>query len=117
MSVYHPSMWVPQDVYRSHGGYRPDYEYAMDSELVHRLIAAGVSFHTAGVAIAAMRLGGKSHQNIWQALSEFRRSVRMHRLQGPVVAEWYRLRQLLFHVIVRFQSLRQIYLRLRSRRA
>ena len=115
MSVYHPSMWVGCDVYSACGPYRSDYEYAMDSEMVHRMMAANVTFRYLDSAVAAMRLGGKSHQNIWRALSEFRQSVCAHALQRPLVAHWFCLRQWLLHVILRAPAIRQTYLKWRSR--
>lgn len=114
MSVFHSSMWVPLEVYRRYGGYLTEYEYAMDSELVHRWIAAGVTLQRVPLLISAMRLGGKSHRNMWRALTEFYRSVITHGLQSHPVANWYRFRQWFAQTLLRPPRVRNWYLAARK---
>lgn len=78
MSVFHPTMLVEREVYRRIGWYSPRFRYAMDSELVHRAVRAGVRFVYLPNTIARMRLGGRSDREFRRAFAEFRDSVILH---------------------------------------
>jgi glycosyltransferase involved in cell wall biosynthesis len=88
MSVFHPTMLVEREVYRRIGLYSPQFRYAMDSELVHRAVRAGVRFVYVPRTIAAMRLGGRSHREYRRAFAEFRDSVILH--GGPRLPAYWR---------------------------
>ncbi len=113
MSLYHPGLFVPRLIYQQLGGYLPDYKLAMDSEWVHRCMAAGVAFQHLPICTSFMRLRGKSHLNTFAAKREFERSVINHGLAHPVAARWYRIRQTLFHLLFKNDWFQQLWLTLR----
>ena len=78
MSVFHPTMLVEREVYQRVGLYSSAFRYAMDCELVHRALRAGVRFVLVPEVQTHMRLGGRSHRHFQRAFAEFRDSVILH---------------------------------------
>lgn len=101
MSLHHMALAVPRNLHHRLGGYSEDYRLAMDSEFVHRCMAANVRFEHVAVTIGIMRLRGRSHLSHVQALREFERSVVVHGLQSPWVARVFRVRQSWFHAALK----------------
>lgn len=116
MSLYHPCMLVPREVYRQIGTYDLDYHLAMDAEFVHRALARGVSFEHVPHEMACMSLGGISHRLILRALNEFRRSAVDHAMVSRGVAYYYQLRQSAAHLVLGAPYLRRAYLQARAQR-
>jgi glycosyltransferase involved in cell wall biosynthesis len=78
MSVFHPTMFISNKAYQAIGAYRLDFQYAMDSEWVHRALKNNLTFAQIEVVLSNMRLGGTSHKNMYYSLREFRRSTITH---------------------------------------
>lgn len=112
MSVYHSGLFVPRKVYAEVGRYRDDYKLAMDSNWVHRCLAAEVNFVKLSVNACTMRLRGRSHLYTFAAMREFERSVVETNLRGPVVARLFRIRQTIFHTLFKAELIQRIWLRL-----
>ncbi len=89
MTVFHPTLFVPRQVYATIGAYNERYKLAMDSEWCHRAVAAGVPFVQVADSLALMQLGGRSDVNFEGALAEFRRSVVEHGLASPSAAAYH----------------------------
>lgn len=114
MSIYHPGLFVPASVYAAIGGYSMDYDVAMDCEFVHRALARGVCFERLPCVSASMRLRGKSHLDTAGAMREFERSVVAAGLQTPLLARWFRVRQTVFHHLLKYSSVQALWLALRK---
>lgn len=78
MSLFHPASFISRDLYDKHGTYRLDYRHAMDSELLHRFLAAGCRFEYVPDVLANFRLEGKSDREFAKSYREFYLSVRRH---------------------------------------
>lgn len=115
MSVYHPALFLRRTELDSIGGYRRDYRYAMDCEMVHRALAQGVEFYHWPEVVACMRLRGVSHQHIATALWEYRRSVTDHGLCGPIRSFGWMLRQYATHQILKFPGVLSAWGRFRRK--
>jgi glycosyltransferase involved in cell wall biosynthesis len=109
MSVFHPTMFVSNKSYQTTGGYRLDFKYAMDSEWVHRSVAADINFHRCSSIVSNMRLGGASHKNISKSLKEFHHSSVMHGA-NPIKASYYLTRQLIIQNLINIDSVKSLLL-------
>lgn len=72
MPVQHPSCFVRRALYDAHGGFSLNCKYAMDYDLIARLVRAGVQFHYTALPHAVMRVGGASDTGIRRAFAEAR---------------------------------------------
>jgi len=111
MTLYHCSLFIPLSIHRELGNYDISYALAMDSEFVHRCLAANVEFEHIPLAIGVMRLRGRSHENTPSAMQEFERSVVNHKLKSPIKARWYRIRQTIFHTLHQFTWFQHLWRR------
>ncbi len=109
MSVFHPTMFVHQRVYKQIGYFDLDYHYAMDSEWVHRAVSRGIEFVAYPGVISTMRLGGKSHRNSTRSLAEFRRSVIVHK-RKYLMATYYFARQSIVQGLLKWPWVKQLVL-------
>jgi glycosyltransferase involved in cell wall biosynthesis len=109
MSVFHPTMFISNKAYQAIAGYCLDLKYAMDSEWVHRAIAADINFHRCSSIVSNMRLGGASHKNISKSLKEFHRSSVMHGA-NPIKASYYLIRQLIIQNLINIDSVKSFLL-------
>ena len=116
MSLFHPAVWVARTTYERLGGYRLDYRLAMDSEWLHRALAAGAGFAHIDACLASMSLGGASHVQLRAAMAEFRRSTIEHGLCRTPTAYFYQLRQTLVHMLLSAPAVRSWYVRARGDR-
>jgi glycosyltransferase involved in cell wall biosynthesis len=89
MYVFHPTLFIPRNIYAQIGGYDESYELAMDSEWCHRAIMQGVEFRSIRQPLAVMQLGGRSDAHYIRALLEYRRSLISNRLIGWLPATFY----------------------------
>ena len=90
MWMFHPTWFVNRDTYERLGGYDEAYQLAMDSEWLHRAVAAGVSMQQIDAPLAVMTLGGRSDVDFKGALAEYRRSVVRHKIASELRAGcWY----------------------------
>lgn len=79
MTINHPSVFVRRSVYEAVGGFDVTYKYAMDYELMLRILAAGYRFRSVENAVLAnMRFGGASDVNWTAALGEVLRAKGRH---------------------------------------
>lgn len=79
MSINHPSVFVRRSVYDALGGFDVTYKYAMDYELMLRMLAVGCRFHAVeGVVLANMQFGGVSDLHWREALVEVLRAKNCH---------------------------------------
>ncbi len=97
MSLYHPSMYFRRTLFDELGQYDPHYDVAMDSEFVHRALAAGCEFLRVDAQLAVMARGGLSDTLHWRSLVQFRRSLLQHKRSGWLRSGYYLLRQYLVH--------------------
>ena len=111
MSLYHPCLFVPNNIYQLYGGYDEGFDVAMDCEFVHRCYAADIAFAHIDSIACKMRLRGKSHNLTHQAMQEFEKSVVKAGIQHPLVARWYRIRQTIFHSLFKQAWFQRLWLR------
>jgi glycosyltransferase involved in cell wall biosynthesis len=109
MSVFHPTMFISNKAYQAIGAYRLDFKYAMDSEWVHRALAANINFHQSSSVVSNMRLGGASHKNISKSLKEFRSSTIKHH-STPISAMYYYYRQLTIQKLINVPIIKRFIL-------
>lgn len=109
MSIYHPSMIVPKQLYSRLGGYKEAYRFAMDCEFVHRCMKNNIEFEHIPLSICTMRLGGTSHINTGSAMKEFERSVVAAELASPLNARLFRIRQTCFHTLLKQPMFRMLW--------
>lgn len=109
MSVYHPTMFVKREAYEEIGDYSESYEFAMDSEWVHRAIQSDLVFLDLQSIVTNMRLQGVSHQNLRKSLIEYRSSSIEH-FNNTCEATYYYLRQSLLHTVLKNSTLRRLWL-------
>lgn len=108
MSIVHSSLFVPRQIYETMGCYSEDYMLAMDSEFVHRCLNK-VKFEHIDLISSEMRLRGRSHIATTSAMQEYKRSVLHHKLQGPIKAEFYRLRQTVLHSLLKISLMQHLW--------
>lgn len=92
MSAYHPTMFVHRGIYEQIGGYREEYQLAMDAEWTHRALSADVRFEALDAVLANMSMGGVSDREFLGALTEYRRSSLRHGIASRWEADaWFTL--------------------------
>ena len=109
MSIFHPTMFIHRSAYQAIGSYRLDFNYAMDSEWVHRAIANEIAFMRIHETVSSMRLGGASHKYMYRSLSEFRRSSISHGASW-IVATYYFCRQLMIQKLIDIRWIKRLAL-------
>ncbi|MBD3647950.1 MAG: glycosyltransferase, partial [Pseudomonadales bacterium] len=109
MSVYHATMFVRKDAYDKIGKYSINYEFAMDSEWVHRAIAQGIVFQEVDDVVTTMRLGGQSHRHLRESLNEFRKST-THYFGHPLRATYFYILQLVLHSLLKNKAFKRAWL-------
>ena len=70
MSINHPAMIVPTEVYRRVGGFDPRYPVSFDYEWTWRAWRSGVEFDCHAIVLAEVRLGGLSTVRSREAAAE-----------------------------------------------
>ena len=109
MSIFHPATLVRRECYDRIGMFSSDYTLAMDCEWFHRAVAANTRFAEFPGIIATMRTGGRSHQGLWAALGEFRRSAQKH--GGSQLRPWFfQVRQYLAHKLLKIRMVKRLNL-------
>jgi glycosyltransferase involved in cell wall biosynthesis len=88
MTINHPTVFVRRSVYEKFGTFRVDFRYAMDYELILRLILAGVEVVSLDRILAHMQYEGLSSQNWSKAFAEVKRAKVEH-LHKPFAAEGF----------------------------
>lgn len=78
MTIFHPSLFVRSEILNSVGAFSLDYRYAMDCELIHRLIKFKAKFIYIPYAPSTMLVGGISGQHYVRACLEFFKSSITH---------------------------------------
>lgn len=79
MSINHPSVFVKRSVYEDVGGFDQSFRFAMDYELLLRILKSNYRFYCVpGVVLANMRCGGLSDIYWKKALSEVMRAKEKH---------------------------------------
>ena len=78
MKIFHPGLLVSSEILDSVGAFSLEYKYAMDCELVHRLIKFNASFIYIPYAASTMLVGGVSGQHYVRACLEFFKSSITH---------------------------------------
>ncbi|MDH5679986.1 MAG: hypothetical protein OEZ36_00245, partial [Spirochaetota bacterium] len=63
MPYYHPTMFVPKEIYDDVGVYSLDYQYAMDYDFVLRALGKGYRFQYLPKLITHFRHGGSANSN------------------------------------------------------
>lgn len=91
MTIFHPSIFVRKKAYEKIGLFDNNYQYAMDSEWIHRALKSNLSFFKIPLVLANMSLGGKSDINFKKSLAEYRKSLISHQIQTPLLAWIYYL--------------------------
>jgi glycosyltransferase involved in cell wall biosynthesis len=70
MSICHPTVFVPNLIYKKYGNFSNDYKYSMDFDLMLRFYIKNVSFEVLPVIIANMQAGGISDKYYKQSRYE-----------------------------------------------
>lgn len=112
MSVFHPSIFIRHSVLLQHGLYRLDFRYAMDSELIHRLLTRGSTFRYLEQPVATISLRGVSHRNLLRSLIEYRRSLLMHNLSTVTTSLFWLTRQWCLHYLLKSATVRRAWVAL-----
>ncbi len=107
MSLYHPALFFHRSVFDRIGCYDERYSLAMDSELVHRALAAGCTFAAVDRVLAVMSRGGLSDRLHWRSLREYQRSVVVHGLSSRARSFCYLVRQYLVHEALKVPLVRR----------
>lgn len=71
--VCHPSTFITKAAYDKYGGYKVDFKYMMDEDLLARLYMNGVPFKYIHMALAKFRLGGATSNPYKKKLKELER--------------------------------------------
>jgi glycosyltransferase involved in cell wall biosynthesis len=95
MSAYHSTIFCHREAYAFVGGYDESYGHAMDSEWTHRAMALDVDFRAAHDVLANMEMGGISDLEFSKSLKEYRNSVLVNGIAGPIKANFYYLLHML----------------------
>ena len=95
MPFNHPSMFFRREPLLSIAGYDKKYRYAMDYELVRKLVAAGSKGAYLDVVITKMSAGGLHDRNYGSTLREVRRIAVQYGAQRSLawLASWYTCQQ------------------------
>lgn len=72
-SVCHPSTFITKAAYNRYGGYKVDFKYMMDEDMLARLYMNGVPFKHIHMALAKFRLGGATSNPYKKKLNELER--------------------------------------------
>jgi glycosyltransferase involved in cell wall biosynthesis len=88
MTVNHPTVFVRRSVYEKFGTFRIDFRYAMDYELLLRLVLAGVEVVSLDRILAHMQYEGLTSDNWRKAFAEVKRAKVEH-LHKPLAAEGF----------------------------
>mgnify|MGYP001405679767 CR=1 FL=1 len=78
MSLFHPAVFVSQDVYNKIGSFSLEYKYAMDAEFIHRCLVSNISFIHIDSTLANFRLEGLSNINYKESFKEFYKSTKTY---------------------------------------
>lgn len=89
MWLFHPAIVISRSAYECVGLYNERYTHAMDSEWLHRAVAAERNFVEIDAVLANMSLGGVSDRQFLKSLSQYRCSVICHGLCGSFEAWVY----------------------------
>lgn len=71
--VCHPSTFITKAAYDKYGGYKVDFKYMMDEDILARLYMNGVLFKHVHFALAKFRLGGATSNSHKKKLKELER--------------------------------------------
>lgn len=115
MSVFHPTLFIHRNAYKSVGLYSKKFRYAMDSEWVHRAITAKLTFIQSPEIISNMRLEGTSHQYMHRSLFEFYRSATRHGA-SQLSAGYYFIRQLMIQTLINIDWVKRAALKRRNKK-
>ncbi|MFQ3323668.1 MAG: glycosyltransferase involved in cell wall biosynthesis [Pseudomonadales bacterium] len=110
MSVFHPTMFISNKAYQAIGAYRLDFQYAMDSEWVHRALKNNLTFAQTDVVLSNMRLEGTSHNNMARSLNEFRQSSVSHN-KRKILTTYYFARQLIIQSLINIKFIKSLMLK------
>jgi hypothetical protein len=110
MSVFHPTMFISNKAYQAIGAYRLDFQYAMDSEWVHRALKNNLTFAQTEVVLSNMRLEGASHNNMARSLNEFRQSSASHN-KRKILTTYYFARQLIIQSLINIKFIKSLMLK------
>ena len=73
--VAHPARFIRRDAYECYGGYRIDFRYMMDIELLCRFYKQGARFLLIDCPLAKFRLGGTTNDPIYKKKEDYRAFV------------------------------------------
>lgn len=73
-TIQHAASFISKKAYLAYGGYKVDYQYAMDYELFLRMYMQGANFSAYNSILANRRLEGVSYQNYYIAISEVKKA-------------------------------------------
>lgn len=93
MSVNHAASFSLRKLYEEHGGFKLEYELAMDYELYLRFFTLGAKFVRTDAVLANMSLGGTSDRNWRRAMHEMKQ-VQLEHGVPFLKAEWNYLFQM-----------------------
>lgn len=71
--VCHPSTFITKKTYDQYGGYKIDFKYMMDDDILARLYVNGVVFKLVNRELAVFRLGGTTNNSYKKKLGELER--------------------------------------------
>ena len=71
--VCHPSTFITKATYNKYGGYKVDFKYMMDEDILARLYLKGVRFKHINQPLAIFRLGGTTNSSYKKKLNELER--------------------------------------------
>jgi len=78
MVIMHPSVFVLRSLYEKYGGFREDFKYCMDQELLYRFFKNGCKFKYIDRVIAEMCADGVSDRKVWPVLVESSKVARLY---------------------------------------
>ena len=87
--ISHQSTFVTKDAYNKYGGYKTEYRFAMDYDLLLRLQGAGARFKYVDHVLAFYSLGGLSfNSNEQERLKELITIIKSHGASGLDIAKY-----------------------------
>lgn len=86
--VCHAATFITKDAYQRWGGYRVDFKYMMDEDLLFRYYQSGAKFEYVNEPLAVFRIGGKTSDMWTMKLGEFKRMLSLNNL--PLWIRLYR---------------------------
>ena len=101
MVVQHPATYIRKSAYERYGNYDPDYLYAMDAELLLRMVCAGAVFQYIDREFTMFQAGGSSDTHLMEVLKAHA-AIAGENGEKPVQIYFHLTKKVIFHHLAHF---------------